>query len=120
MYLNLGAEAIVAEIDPILPLKRVFSPRILSLLPKENAWNYWRAKFDAEASLKDAIADQKVDIDEEFNDYNNFLVNDRIEILQAHEDFFQALNNGNLEVMKSLWLAARKTLCLPVNDPQFD
>ena len=47
-----------------------------------------------------------------FDEYKPFLASEKADILQANEDFFTALNEGNLDLMKSLWQKSDLTLCL--------
>jgi hypothetical protein len=47
-----------------------------------------------------------------FEEYESFTVLEKSEILQANYDLFQAINEHDLEAMKSLWLESKDTTCL--------
>ena len=42
-------------------------------------------------------------------------MSERAEVLQVHHDFHQALNQGNMEVMKSLWKKDEEVIILAVS-----
>ena len=51
-----------------------------------------------------------------FDAYKPYLAIEKADILQANEDFFRAINEGNSDMMHALWMRSDDTLCIRADD----
>jgi hypothetical protein len=49
-----------------------------------------------------------------FDKHKPFFAADKAEVLQAHADFFRAVSEGDMSLMKALWLDSRDAICVQV------
>ena len=65
----------------------------------------------SEKILNSAISSNVTNIRPYFDDYKQYLVYEKADILQANEDFFRAISERDLPLMKSLWVVSNQTVC---------
>lgn len=108
----------------------------------EQLWNWWSEKSVHEDALKGAIAKGKVTADyihisfqtiliqmlfqhtnksfpqtgaelkPVFDEYSKYLVQDKVEVLNANRHYFEALRSGDMGAMQALWLNSNSTVCV--------
>ena len=94
-----------------------FQPRQIANATDRELWQWWQERKMTERVLKSAVGSSKRDIRRYFDALKPFLLADKAEILQANDDFFQAILRGDPDLMSSLWHASNETVCvLPGTD----
>ena len=93
-----------------------FVPSAVVNATEQEHWKWWQGRKMAEKILKSAVRSSKSDLSPYFDDYKRFLVTDKAEILQTHDEFFRAIHRGDFEAMRSLWHFTNESLCIPSGD----
>lgn len=94
-----------------------FQPRQIANATDRELWQWWQERKMTERVLKSAVGSSKRDIRRYFDALKPFLLAEKAEILQANDDFFQAILRGDPDLMSSLWHASNETVCvLPGTD----
>jgi len=88
-------------------VKKFFLPKALDGASPEEVWAWWQARRTHEARLKHAIASKEGDIRPYFAAYAPYVAADRADVLQAHADFYRAIAEGDMDLMRAVWLHPR-------------
>ena len=74
-------------------------------------WIWWMSRKKAETNLKDAIASRIADIRTYFNEYELYASLEKCDILQANEDFIQAITRGDTNRLEALCTRNPHSVC---------
>ena len=97
--------------------KQWFIPSSVSSLSSEQLWERRKLRKSAMARMREAIAHTEVDLKPYFEALKPFFVDDQCDVLQAHSDFFQAMNEQDITLMASLWSEDNSTVSIR-HDPR--
>ncbi len=78
-------------------------------------WEIWKNKKYIETALKGAIKNNVTNIQQYFDQLQPYMAIDKADVLQANSDFFTSIANGDLSLMKSVWLKSNSSLYIQSN-----
>ena len=93
------------------------APKILKDISASQIWDWWQRRRLSESILKSSIASNKTNIVPYFEDFKQYLVVEKADVLQANMDFFRSITEKNIDIMRSLWLPGNSSFCKSADEP---